>query len=255
MDLPTNKNIVRIDIATLVGLLQASRNQFITLVWQSEQTSRFYTTQRRCKCGHVFFGRAATCPECGEKGKQEPTAINGKSITRVYVCNMRNDFNFANAVRNMLARRGETEAADQWTGPKERTWGEHVDHTPFVVHTPQSDDVMRLYGHFLPGTWRNGQRAYFTVDGFTGFYVNGRKADDAEIEALRKPRKQAETATDAARLAQHPVNARLDDGAFAKINGQWYLILPPTAEQIEEVAAAALAFSEKVEAEALAPAA
>ena len=255
MDLPTTKNIVRIDIATLVGLLQASRHQFMTLVWQSEQTKRFYATQRRCDCGHVFFGRAVTCPECGGKGKQEPTAIKGHSVTRVYVAAVRNDFNFENSVRNMLARQGHDNAADEWQGPQERTWGEHVDHTPFVVHTPKSDGVMRLYGHFLPGTRRDGSRSYFTVDGFTGYYLDGQKADDAEIEALKRPRKPAETETDAARLAQHPVNARLDDGAFVKIAGQWYLVLPPSAEQIESVAAAALAFANQVEAAALAPAA
>lgn len=247
MELPTTKMVKRIDVATFVSLLMGSRHKFLTLVWQSNKSKELYQTERVCsECGHVFFGRATKCPVegCQGKGKQQPTPFKGKAVTRVYVAAMRNDFNFENAVRNMLERQGED--ASEWEGPKERTWGKHIDNTPFVVHTPKDDELMRLYGHFLPGTRKNGKRSYFEVKGFTGYYVNGRKADDKEVEKYKRPRKEAETAVDKARLEQHPVNARLDDGAFVKIAGQWYLILPPSDEEIESVSKAVLEFSQVV---------
>lgn len=252
-ELPTNKQVVRVDIATFAGLLMGSRHRFITLVWQSEQSNRFYQTQRRCDtCGHVFFGRAAACPVkgCGGKGVQEPTQIKGASIERVYVAGCRNDFNFANSVRNHLERNGEAEAAAAWEGPKERAWGEHVPHTPFVAHAPADDGLCRLYGHFLPGTRRDGSRSYFNVPGFTGYYVNGVKApNDKALEAYKRPRQAPKDATEAARLEQHPVNARLDGTCFAKIAGQWYLVKAATPAQIEKLAAAAMDYAAKVEAE------
>jgi len=184
------------------------------------------------------------------RGKQEPTPVKGAVIERVYVANMRNDFNFENAVRNMLEREGESDAATEWAGPKERAWGGHIDHTPFVAHAPADDGLMRLYGHFLPGTRPDGSRAYFDVPGFTGYYVNGQRvADQDAIERYKRPRQAPQDATEEARLKQHPVNARLDGTCFAKIAGKWYLVRPATDKDIERLAAAALEFSAKVDAQ------
>jgi hypothetical protein len=267
--LPTTKEVVRVDIATFAGLLMGSRHRYITLAWQSEQTKRFYMTERRCEgtpakgkkpavegCGHVFFGQSAACPECEQKAKRYPSALSGHTIERVYVAAVRNDFNFGNAVRNMLERQGESEAADDWQGPGKRTWGNHINHTPFVAHTPADDGLMRLYGHFLPGTRRGGKRSYFEVPGFTGYYVDGKlAADQAAVGAYKKPVTVSEDATTAARKEQHPVNARLDGACFAKIAGQWYLVMPATPAQIEALTAAALDYSQQIEAETVAAAA
>jgi len=217
------KPVALVDIATFAALLHASRNRFFRVVWESNQNKRLKKT-----------GEGAQYKE--------------KEVTKLYVATMRNDYSFHNSVINELKRKNEMEEAADWE-PEDRTWGEHVPHTPFVVHQVEGEPN-RLYGHFLPAiNLHTGSKAYHEISGETGYYVDGEKANDKTLKALEYSRKAPTTELDKARMKVHPVNARLDDVLWFKIAGKWYRMRQPTDEDIENLTAAALEFSAKVESE------
>ena len=219
------KPVKTVDISTLAFLLQQSRNKFFRVIWESNQNKRLKKT--------------------GEGAKYKE-----RQVTKLYILTARNDFNFETSVRNELKRRGELQAAKDWDGPQERTWGDHIPHTPFVVYQAEGEPT-RLYGNFLPATKPlTSKHAYHTIPGETGYYVEGEKVDDAEMKALEYARKAPETATDEARQKVHPVNTRLDDVLWFKIGGQWYRMKPPTMKEVEKLAIATKEYAEKVAAAA-----
>ena len=209
------KPVILVDIATFASLLHVARNRFFRVVWQSNQNKRLKKTG-------------------------EGVAYKGREVTKLYVLTARNDFSFKTSVLNELKRRNEMEEAEDWE-PEERTWGEHIDHTPFIVHQVEGEPN-RLYGNFLPTT-------YHEIEGETGYYVDGEKADDAALKALEYAKKAPTTELDKARQKVHPVNTRLDDVLWCKVSGRWYRLKSATDNDIERLAKAAAEYSAKVEQE------
>lgn len=204
---------VQVDIVELAGLLWEHTNRFFRVVWCSNQNKRL-------------------------KKKGDGAPYKEMDVRKCYVLTARNSFNFANRVAKLMAERGGD--VDDWT-PDERTWGSHLDGTPFVEHENKGGDLLsRLYGHFLPVK-------YHDVDGLTGYYADGVKEDDAKMRELEYKRAKPKDALGQARRDAHPVNARLDDVLAFKIGGTWYTVEPPSDADIERLAASAVKFSQQVE--------
>lgn len=214
------KPVITVDLATFAGLLQASRNRFFRVIWESNQNARLKKT-----------GPGAE--------------YKGKDVRKLYILTARNGYNFRNSMKAELERRGATEEAATFEA-KERTWGAHIPNTPFVIHQCAGKDGLsyepeRLYGHFLPAIdLKTGKHAYHFIDGETGYYVDGEKIDDKTIRALEYERKKPTTVVEVARDKVKPVNARLDDVLYFKIAGSWYRLKQPTYDEIEALADAAV---------------
>lgn len=203
--------VTPVDIATLAGLLWAHNNHFFRVAWISNQNKRLRKTG-------------------------PGLAYKYRDVQKLYVTTVRNNYNFEASVQSLLQNRGQAEHGENWQA-EERTWGNHIPHTPFVVH--QCDDPgepYRLYGHFLPIRWHH-------LLGETGYYVDGEKADDTIIRSLEYARRVPTAPLDVARRDKHPVNPRLDNVIAFKIGGSWYSVTPPTFEDIEALAHAADEFA------------
>lgn len=219
-ELVGENNIVHVDVVTLASLLWEHNNRFFRVAWCSNQNKRL-------------------------KKKGAGLPYKTQDVRKCYVATMRNNYNYRNRVAKLMSERGDD--VGDWQ-PKERTWGGHLDGTPFVEHENTGDDQLsRLYGHFLPVR-------YYTVDGLTGYYADGEKQDDAKMKALEYAKKKPTDALTEARQDAHPVNARLDDVLVFKIGGQWYTVDPPTPADIQALAASAIEYSKKVELETAAAA-
>ena len=195
---------IEADLPTLATIMQNRRNQFMRVVWHSNQNKSLQ--------------------------KKGPGAeYKNKEVRKLYVATVRNDFNFEQRVRKILETNGQAYAAVGWQA-QPRTWGEHVKKTPFVIHENVGDDLLeRLYANFLPVRW-------WDFAGITGYYVDGVKVPNATIEALRYARKEAVGELAKARYEAHPVNTRLDNVVAMFVAGRWYKIAPPTAASIEALA-------------------
>lgn len=201
------KNVQTIDVASLAAILHAHRNHFLRVVWESNQNNRLKKTGE------------------GEEFKN-------REVTKLYVATVRNDFNFENAVKNRLTKK----ECGKWT-PQERTWGDHIPLTPFVVHQCK-DEPKRLHGHFFPVK-------YHSIPGETGYYVDGEKADDKKLKSLEYSKKKPDSKLDQTRQDCHPVNARLDDILYFKV-GKWYKVLPANEEEIQSLAEAAQEYAKQL---------
>lgn len=202
------KDVVLIDCVELTQLLFDHRNHFIRVVWHSDQNKRLRKT-----------------------GDGAP--YKTKKVRKLYVATARNNFNFANRVRKILADQGALKDAKNWQ-PQARTWGKHIEGTPFLIYENGSSDCLeRLYGHFLI-------EKFWNYDGITGFYVDGEKAlgdEDAMLwELSSKEKKSDESRLDKARRLARPTNARLDDIVGIRVGGQWYRVKRSTMKLIETLA-------------------
>lgn len=211
-----NEPFIEVDLLTLISIMQTRRNQFMRIVWHSNQNQRLKKT-----------------------GPGVP--YKAKDVRKLYVATVRNSFDYANRVKKILADKGQSQAATGWT-PQERTWGGHIKGTPFVVHENTGDDELnRLYANFLVQRW-------WDFKGHTGYWVDGIKADDNEqavIKGLEYAKKEAVTELDKARREAHPVNSRLDNITAMLVAGTWYKIKPATEKQIEALATMAQMYGER----------
>lgn len=199
-----------VSLATLANILANANNNYIRIEWESDHSSRLN------KRGMV-------------NGEQVTNPYRGKLITKRYIATCRNNFKFNNSVKNQCARMGKPKPSYQ-CGP--RTWGKHVNFTPFVIHNNETEGIRRLHLHLLPSL-------YFETS-TTGYYVNGKKVSLDKIMPFVKTRKEPKTVLDQARRDNHPVNARLDDVIRVKVGGKYYKVSQPDTEDIEALATEAL---------------
>lgn len=205
-----------IDIATLAGLLNHYNGKFVWIEWESNKDGDMNKTILK-----------AGAPEGSrKKADREPNPHYGQTTCR-YRAVMRNNFSFENRVRKLAAERN----VDTTDWQPAETWGQHVPGTPFVLHDPQSDGVLRAYAFFLPIRWHH--------DDTTGYYVNGvRRDDQADFKARYiKAKKAPKDALAQCRQDAHPVKPRLDDTLYVRMGGQTYKLLKPTVEHIESLSA------------------
>ena len=243
-DLPQVKQIIGKDVkevtlSVLAAILFGARNKFCRVIWLTDISARL-RKKHEVTVPDLFGGQL-------ELSVNVKSPFHGKSVSRLYCCTMRNDFDFKSSVLAELKRRGQSKAGKGWS-PENRSWGQRVGkRCPFILYqakTPTETEPERLYGNFLPAVKpHTGKHAYHDIPGVTGYWLGNHKTDDELVEAFLPERKKPMEALASARLWCHPVCPRLDSILCFKIAGKWYKVKTPTRDEIIALAGTAVAFS------------
>jgi len=172
------------------------------------------------------FLRVYACSNRENRLRKTGNPYRGERIEKVVCYTVRNGYRYYEAVEKEVAKNGgNPDDVERWG----RSWGRHLRGAyHFTIHRNRADRVNRLHAYLMPVKRH--------VAEWTGYYVNGEKIDDAELQPFERDRPEPETVVDAAKAKRHPYEPRLEDILYVKLGGVFYRIQAPTTDEVNALA-------------------